>query len=78
MDGHRYAILTEKTWPTWRGDVKEGVVYIVKSVNMDTDQFQLGKTKIFIKNPESVGGLVNCYRVNILANNTHCNAGNNE
>ena len=49
-----YAILTPKTWPTWRGDVKEGVLHIVNSVNMDSDQFQLGKTKIFVKNPESV------------------------
>ncbi|XP_067874013.1 unconventional myosin-Ie isoform X1 [Heterodontus francisci] len=50
----RYAILTKETWPSWRGDVKQGVVHLLRSVNMDPDQHQLGKTKIFIKAPESL------------------------
>lgn len=52
---HRYAILTKESWPTWRGDEKQGVLHLLRSVNMDQDQFQLGRTKIFIKAPESVG-----------------------
>ncbi|KAK7158029.1 hypothetical protein R3I93_009279 [Phoxinus phoxinus] len=51
---HRYAILTKETWPQWRGDEKQGVLHLLKSVNMDSDQYQLGKTKIFIKAPESL------------------------
>ncbi|XP_061461568.1 unconventional myosin-Ie-like isoform X2 [Rhineura floridana] len=51
---HRYAILTPQTWPSWRGDKKQGVVHLMKSVNMDPDQFQLGRTKVFIKAPESL------------------------
>lgn len=50
----RYAILTKESWPTWRGDEKQGVHHLLRSVNMDQDQFQLGRTKIFIKAPESV------------------------
>ncbi|XP_048418708.1 unconventional myosin-Ie isoform X1 [Stegostoma tigrinum] len=50
----RYAILTKETWPSWRGDPKQGVVHLLRSVNMDPDQHQLGKTKIFIKAPESL------------------------
>lgn len=50
----RYAILTKESWPTWRGDEKEGVRHLLNSVKMDHDQFQLGRTKIFIKAPESV------------------------
>uniref|UniRef100_A0A673ITI3 Osteoclast-stimulating factor 1 n=1 Tax=Sinocyclocheilus rhinocerous TaxID=307959 RepID=A0A673ITI3_9TELE len=50
----RYAILTRETWPQWRGDEKQGVLHLLKSVNMDSDQYQLGKTKIFIKAPESL------------------------
>lgn len=50
----RYAILTPETYPSWRGDPKQGVLHLLKTVNMDTDQYQLGKTKIFIKNPESL------------------------
>ncbi|KAF7211942.1 unconventional myosin-Ie isoform X2 [Nothobranchius furzeri] len=51
---NRYAILTIESWPTWRGDEKQGVLHLLRSVNMDQDQFQLGKTKIFVKAPESL------------------------
>ncbi|KAF7641305.1 hypothetical protein LDENG_00285630, partial [Lucifuga dentata] len=50
----RYAILTKETWPLWRGDERQGVLHLLSSVNMDQDQFQLGKTKVFIKAPESL------------------------
>ncbi len=52
----RYAILTAETWPKWTGEPKKGIHIIMRSVNMETDQYQLGKTKVFVKNPESVGG----------------------
>uniref|UniRef100_A0A8C5I2D8 Osteoclast-stimulating factor 1 n=1 Tax=Gouania willdenowi TaxID=441366 RepID=A0A8C5I2D8_GOUWI len=51
---NRYAILTKETWPTWRGDEKQGVLHLLRSVNMDQDQFQLGRSKIFVKAPESL------------------------
>ncbi|XP_066465075.1 unconventional myosin-Ie-like [Eleutherodactylus coqui] len=51
---NRYAILTRETWPEWRGDEKKGVLHLLQSVNMDSDQYQLGKTKVFIKAPESL------------------------
>ncbi|KAJ8247890.1 hypothetical protein GJAV_G00251740 [Gymnothorax javanicus] len=51
---NRYAILTKESWPTWRGDEKQGVVHLLRSVNMDPDQYQLGHTKLFIKAPESL------------------------
>nr|KAF6501500.1 myosin IE [Molossus molossus] len=50
----RYAILTKATWPSWRGDEKQGVLHLLQSVNMDSDQFQLGRSKVFIKAPESL------------------------
>lgn len=50
----RYAILTKATWPVWRGDEKQGVLHLLQSVNMDSDQFQLGRSKVFIKAPESL------------------------
>nr|XP_025038318.1 unconventional myosin-Ie [Pelodiscus sinensis] len=50
----RYAILTKATWPSWKGDEKQGILHLLRSVNMDPDQYQLGKTKIFIKAPESL------------------------
>uniref|UniRef100_A0A8C2KHD2 Osteoclast-stimulating factor 1 n=1 Tax=Cyprinus carpio TaxID=7962 RepID=A0A8C2KHD2_CYPCA len=51
---NRYAILTKESWPTWRGDERQGVMHLLRSVNMDQDQYQLGHTKIFIKAPESL------------------------
>ena len=59
MFDFRYAILTPETWPQWRGQITQGVHHLMSSVNMDKDQYQLGKTKVFIKNPESVSGLQN-------------------
>ncbi|XP_066551296.1 unconventional myosin-If [Amia ocellicauda] len=50
----RYAILTSETWPCWRGEEKQGVQHLLRSVNMDTDQYQMGRTKVFVKNPESL------------------------
>ncbi|XP_040273711.1 unconventional myosin-If isoform X3 [Bufo bufo] len=50
----RYAILTPETWPKWRGDERQGVQHLLRSVNMDADQYQMGKTKVFVKNPESL------------------------
>eukprot|EP00047_Mylnosiga_fluctuans_P003550 m.229694 g.229694 ORF g.229694 m.229694 type:complete len:1076 (-) comp11945_c0_seq1:83-3310(-) len=50
----RYAILTKETWPQWKGDVRKGIEHLMESVQMDRDQWQLGKTKVFIKNPESL------------------------
>ncbi|XP_008296564.1 myosin IEb [Stegastes partitus] len=50
----RYAILTKETWPSWRGEERQGVLHLLNSVHMDQDQFQLGKTKVFVKAPESL------------------------
>ncbi|NXV72249.1 MYO1F protein, partial [Atlantisia rogersi] len=50
----RYAILTPETWPCWRGDERQGVQHLLHSVNMDPDQYQMGRSKVFVKNPESL------------------------
>ncbi|TNN40398.1 Unconventional myosin-If [Liparis tanakae] len=50
----RYAILTAETWPCWGGPEQQGVLHLLRSVNMDTDQYQMGRTKVFVKNPESL------------------------
>ncbi|XP_055019632.1 myosin IEb isoform X1 [Boleophthalmus pectinirostris] len=50
----RYAILTRETWPVWRGGQRDGVLHLLRSVNMDQDQYQLGTSKVFIRAPESL------------------------
>ena len=51
---HRYAILTKETWPIWRGDEKQGIEWILARSYIDQSQYQLGRTKLFIKAPETV------------------------
>lgn len=51
---HRYAILTKETWPAWYGEPTEGINVIMRSVNMDPAQYQIGRSKIFVKDPESL------------------------
>merc|ERR550539_1654389 len=52
----RYEILTDETSPRNPRPLvgTKAITHILKSVNMDSDQFQLGKTKIFIKDPASL------------------------
>lgn len=50
----RYAILTPETFPEWRGDTKQGIMHLLNSVQMDPKEYQLGRAKVFIKNPESL------------------------
>lgn len=38
----------------WTGPVDRGIQIIMNSVNMDPDQWQMGKSKVFIKSPESL------------------------
>ena len=38
----------------WRGDERQGIKHLMTCVQMDADQWQCGRTKLFIKNPESV------------------------
>ncbi|KYM77915.1 Myosin-Ie [Atta colombica] len=51
---HRYAILTKETWPRWPGDEKQGIEWILGRFHIDRSQYQLGKTKLFIKAPETL------------------------
>ncbi|KAL6430461.1 hypothetical protein ACFW04_007819 [Cataglyphis niger] len=51
---HRYAILTKETWPRWPGEEKQGVEWILGSAHIDRSQYQLGRSKLFIKAPETL------------------------
>lgn len=46
--------MCKQTWPEWRGDERAGIKLIMEAVHMDPTEYQLGKTKVFIKTPESV------------------------
>jgi len=54
----RFAILSKKTWPDpWRGDPKDGCIAILKDLQIDDKEWQIGKTKIFIRHPETLFSL---------------------
>jgi myosin-1 len=38
----------------WQGDAQSGCLEILKHCNIASDQWQMGTSKIFIKNPETV------------------------
>ena len=50
----RYAIITKETWPRWTGEPARGIKHVMDSVSMEPSQWQMGKSKIFIKAPESL------------------------
>ena len=50
----RYSILTDQTFKGWRGSASDGVAYIMQYVGIERNQWQAGKTKVFIKHPESL------------------------
>lgn len=57
---HRYAILSNDTWPSWHGDPVQGIHIIMNTINMDPTQYQIGKSKVFVKDPESLYMLEEC------------------
>lgn len=56
----RYAILTKETFPAWHGDPIQGIHFIMRNINMDPGQYQIGRTKVFVKDPESLYMLEEC------------------
>jgi len=49
----RYKMLCDNTWPFWSSDAKSGTQQIVNFHKIDSKEVQLGKTKIFIRNPKT-------------------------
>jgi len=50
----RYKMLSQGTWPNYRGDAKTGCKEIMTTRGLGKEDYQLGRTKIFIKNPITV------------------------
>ncbi|CAB3408384.1 unnamed protein product [Caenorhabditis bovis] len=50
----RYAIISDKTWPSYHGAPQQACQIICDAVHVDPTQYQMGRSKIFIKNPESL------------------------
>eukprot|EP01132_Coremiostelium_polycephalum_P007665 gene7665-9430_t len=54
---YRYRVCCKETWPNWTGGFEAGCEAILRSMDLDPKQFSKGKTKIFIRAPETVFNL---------------------
>ncbi len=50
----RYKMTCPSTWIQWRGPARAGAEEILKFHKMAKEEFRLGKTKVFIKNPQQL------------------------
>ncbi|XP_037542800.1 unconventional myosin-Ib isoform X3 [Nematolebias whitei] len=50
----RYKMLCKKTWPHWRGPAREGVEVLLTDLQVPTEEFSYGRSKIFIRNPRTL------------------------
>ena len=51
---NRFKSLAEKTWPNWKFEKKDGALEVMRSLGINEEEFKLGRTKIFIRNPKTV------------------------
>lgn len=50
----RYKMLCPKTWPNWEGDAKDGVQELMKYLKFKPEEYAMGRTKIFIRDPRTL------------------------
>ncbi|VDP09914.1 unnamed protein product [Soboliphyme baturini] len=62
----RYGILLHRVKQNRRKDVRESIIEILNSVNIDPGQFQLGHSKIFIRTPEAVCYMTLCIVISLV------------
>lgn len=50
----RYKMLSKKSWPKWKDTPRAGTELLLKEHSIKDEEFRLGKTKIFIRNPKTL------------------------
>ena len=58
----RYKSLCKVTWPSWRGNPRDGVIQVIKALKLKGDEFKIGKTKVFIRHPFTVFAVESAYQ----------------
>ncbi|EDO49515.1 predicted protein [Nematostella vectensis] len=53
----RYKMLCPRTWPNWLGAPRDGIVELLKHLNVKPTEYAYGRTKIFIRNPRTLFAL---------------------
>ena len=52
-----FSVLSKKTWPQWKGDARSGCETLLKDIGIDPTEFQMGKTKVFLRKPDTLFSL---------------------
>ncbi|KAM4626521.1 unconventional myosin-Ib isoform 3-T3 [Discoglossus pictus] len=50
----RYKMLCKQTWPHWKGPARDGVDVLLNDLAIPKEEFSLGRSKIFIRNPRTL------------------------
>ncbi len=50
----RYKMMSEHTWPQWRGPSVEGVTYLLRELKISASDYAFGRTKIFVRSIKTV------------------------
>eukprot|EP00179_Madagascaria_erythrocladioides_P014805 CAMPEP_0198364584 /NCGR_PEP_ID=MMETSP1450-20131203/153739_1 /TAXON_ID=753684 ORGANISM="Madagascaria erythrocladiodes, Strain CCMP3234" /NCGR_SAMPLE_ID=MMETSP1450 /ASSEMBLY_ACC=CAM_ASM_001115 /LENGTH=1082 /DNA_ID=CAMNT_0044072023 /DNA_START=157 /DNA_END=3405 /DNA_ORIENTATION=- len=50
----RYKMLAPQCWPEWRGGARDGTAALVAALQIPAAKHQMGKTKLFLKDPQSL------------------------
>lgn len=53
----RYKILCPRVWPSYKGSAREGSDILMKYLKISAEEYRLGKTKIFIRRPNTLFSL---------------------
>jgi myosin-1 len=50
----RYKMLSKETWPRWNKSSQAGTQQILNSLGIGAEEYRMGKTKVFIRNPTTL------------------------
>uniref|UniRef100_A0ABM5ERI8 Unconventional myosin-Ib isoform X5 n=1 Tax=Pogona vitticeps TaxID=103695 RepID=A0ABM5ERI8_9SAUR len=50
----RYKMLCKQTWPHWKGPARAGVEVLFNELEVPNEEFSMGRSKIFIRNPRTL------------------------
>ncbi|EGW15059.1 Myosin-Ib, partial [Cricetulus griseus] len=50
----RYKMLCKQTWPHWKGPARSGVEILFNELEIPTEEYSFGRSKIFIRNPRTL------------------------
>ncbi|XP_068190272.1 unconventional myosin-Ih isoform X1 [Antennarius striatus] len=59
----RYKALCPDTWPRWNGAAAEGVQRLIKHLDYKSDEYKMGRTKIFIRHPRTLFATEDAFQV---------------